>query len=326
MRAYIIRITAPELAPDAGSVRALYTSFNPDGSTNGAALKVEFDIPEFAYGDPAGNAYLKISGVNFADIVAANNLNDADITVYAGMAKGLPLANPAQAGVIFKGTVFQCFGNWVGNQSSLELICYAKAGTTANPVNIAYRWDKGSPMQDAVTQALKIAYPGAVITGGFDPALVYPETQPFAYQNLSQFGKFVLEASKTIIRAQNYLGAQIVSVPGGFFLFDGTTLPAPKEISFLDLIGQPTWIDAGTMQFRAVLRADLSVGDVVKMPSGSNVINTPNSFTRFRDATAFQGTFMIRNIRHLGDSRQNSAEAWISVIDTYSTKPAPAVS
>lgn len=322
MRAYYIRITAP----DSGALLAFYTSFNPDGSTNGAALQVEFDIPEFAYGDPAGNAYLKISGVNYADIVAANNLNDADISVYAGMAKGLPLANPAQAGIIFRGTVFQCFGNWVGTQSSLELICYAKEGTTAKPVNLAYRWAKGEPMQASVTQALKIAYPGSVVTGGFDSALVYPEDQPFAYQTLAQLGKFVLDTSKIIIPAANYLGAQIVSTPGGFFLFDGTIAPKPKQISFLDLIGQPTWIDAGTMQFHVVMRADLSVGDVVAMPVGSNVVNTANSYARYRDTTAFQGSFTIKSIRHLGNSRQNSAEAWITVIDTYSNKPAPAVS
>ena len=321
MRAYFIRITKPGTS----DVLVQYTSFKPDGSTNGAALKVEFDIPAFAYGDPAGNAYLKISGVNYSDIVAANNLNDADITVYGGMAKGLPLANPSQAGVLFKGSVFQCFGNWQGNQTSLELICYAKKGTTADPVNLAYLWKKGSTLQDAVTQALKIAYPGSAVTGGYDSALVYPEDQPFAYQTLNQFAKFVVDTSKTIITTPNYIGAQIVQKPGGFFLFDGTIAPAGKPISFLDLIGQPTWIDAGTMQFRTVLRADLNVGDIVVMPKGSNVINTANSFTRYRDTTAFQGSFTIKNIRHLGDSRQNSAEAWITVVDTYSNKPAPAV-
>lgn len=320
MRAYYINITKPGTK----EVLAFYTSFNPDGSTNGAALKVEFDIPAYAYGEPAGNAYFKISGVNYADIVAANNLNDADITVYGGMAKGLPLANPAQAGILFKGSIFQCFGNWVGNQSSLEMICYAKKGTISDPVNLAYLWAKGSPLQDAVTQALRIAYPGSVVTGGYDPALVYPEDQPFAYQTLPQFAKFVEDASRAIITTPGYRGAQITPTPGGFFLFDGTTVPKGKQISFLDLIGQPTWIDAGTMQFQATLRADLNVGDVVIMPKGSNVVNTAASFTRYRNATAFDGSFQIKSIRHLGDSRQSSAQAWVTVVDTYTDRPAKA--
>lgn len=313
MRAYFIRITSP----DGGEVLALYSSFNPDGSTNGAALRVEWDIPVYAYGDPAGNAYLKISNVNYADIVAANNLNDADITIYGGMAKGLPLANPAQAGVLLKGTVFQCFGNWQGTQTSLELMVTAKGGTIAKPVNLAYTWRKGAPLQDAVTQALKIAFPGAVITGSFASTLVYTEDQPFAYQTLTQFSKWVLDTSRAINADPSYIGAQVVQTPNGFNLYDGTTKPKAKAISFLDLIGQPTWLDAGTMQFKTVMRADLNVGDRVKMPAGTNVINTVNSFTRFRNATAFQGEFQIRNIRHVGDSRQASADSWCTIIDTY---------
>lgn len=322
MRAYFVRITKP----GTDQVLALYTSFNPDGSTNGAALQFEFDIPAYSYGDPAGNVYLKLSGVNYTDIRQSNNLNDADIMVYGGMAKGLPLANPAQAGVLFRGTVFQAWGNWQGNQTSLEMICYARAGTTDKPVNLAYHWTKGQPMQSAVAQALQIAYPGATVSGAYSSDLVYPEDQPFAYQTLAQFASYLLQTSKAIIPAASYIGAQITQNPQGFLLFDGTKPPGAKEISFLDLIGQPTWIDAGTMQFRTVLRADLKVGDVVTMPKGANVINTGASFSRFRDQTAFQGSFMIKAIRHLGNSRQNSAEAWISVIDTYSTTPASTTS
>lgn len=317
MRAYFIRITSP----DSGNVLAEYTSFNPDGSTNGAALRVEWDIPVYAYGDPAGNAYVKISGVNYADIVASNNLNDADITIYGGMASGLPLANPAQAGVLLKGTVFQCFGNWQGTQSSLELMVTAKAGTVAKPVNLAYTWRKGSPLQTAVTEALKIAFPGSTITGSFSPSLVYTEDQPFAYQTLPQFSRWVTDTSRAINPKASYIGAQIASTPAGFHLYDGTATPKAKEISFLDLIGQPTWLDAGTMQFKTVMRADLNVGDKIKMPAGTNVINTVNSFTRYRNATAFQGEFQIRNIRHLADSRQASADAWCTVIDTYTATP-----
>lgn len=317
MRAYFIRITNP----DSGAVLADYTSFKPDGSTNGAALRVEWDIPVYAYGDPAGNAYVKINGVNYADIVAANNLNDADITIYGGMSKGLPLANPSQAGVLLKGTVFQCFGNWQGTNSALELMVTAKAGTVAKPVNLAYTWRKGSPLQDAVTQVLKIAFPGAAITGGFSPSLVYTEDQPFAYQTLPQLARFVLDVSHAINPDPTYIGAQIVQTPGGFNLYDGTVKPKAKAISFLDLIGQPTWLDAGTMQFKTVMRADLNVGDRITMPQGTNVINTVNSFTRYRNASAFQGEFQIRNIRHLADSRQASADAWCTVIDTYTAGP-----
>lgn len=315
MRAYFIRITEP----GTDNVLALYSAFKPDGSINGAALQVEFDIPAYAYGDPAGNAYLKISGVNFSDIQQANDLNDADIVIYGGMAKGLPLANPAQAGVLLKGSVFQCFGNWQGTQSALELMVTAKAGTDAKPVNLTYVWRKGTTLQAAVTQALQIAFPGAVVTGSWSSSLVYTEDQPFSYKTLPQLARWVSDTSHVINPDPTYLGAQIVATANGFLLFDGTTPPKAKAISFLDLIGQPTWIDAGTMQFKTVLRADLNVGDIITMPQGTNVINTVNSFTRFRNKTAFQGQFQIRSIRHLGNSRSTSADSWCSLIDTYAS-------
>jgi hypothetical protein len=192
-------------------------------------------------------------------------------------------------------------------------------GTDAKPVNLTYVWRKGTTLQAAVTQALQIAFPGAVVTGSWSSSLVYTEDQPFSYKTLPQFARWVSDTSHAINPDPTYLGAQIVATANGFRLFDGTSPPKSKEISFLDLIGQPTWIDAGTMQFKTVLRADLNVGDLITMPQGTNVINTVNSFTRFRNETAFQGQFQIRSIRHLGNSRSTSADSWCSLIDTYAS-------
>jgi hypothetical protein len=232
-----------------------------------------------------------------------------------GMSKGLPLADPSQAGLLLSGTVQQCLGNFQGTETSLELIVSPKAGTVERPSNLAYNWTKGSTLQAMVTKVLGIAYPGSKITGAFSDSLVYTEDAPFFYQTLQQFAAFVLDTSKAIITDANYQGAQIVATAGGFHLFDGVSLPAAKNISFLSLIGQPTWLDFGTMQFKCCLRADLAVGDVVKLPQGTNAINTPGSFTQYRDTLAFQGAFQIVRIRHLGDSRQPDANSWCTIVD-----------
>lgn len=307
MRAYYIRITNK----DTGKVLKFYTSFKPDGSTNGAALRVEFDIPVYSYDAPGGLARVKIYGVDFPDIQAQSDLNGANIEVYGGMAKGLPLANPAQAGILVKGSVFQCFGNWVGRETSLELFIVAKAPS----VNLAYKWPKGGSLEAAVRQVLNIAYPGSNVTGGFDPSLVYTEEQPFAYQNLAQLSKFVFDTSRTINTSPNYLGAKIVQTPKGFLLYDGTNQPVAKQISYLDMVGNATWLENQVMQVMCVMRADLTPGDIIKMPQGSNQINQQSSFSQYRNKAAFQGNFLLRNLRHLGDSRQLSAESWVTVID-----------
>src|SRR6202012_4869403 len=144
-----------------------------------------------------------------------------DVVVYGGMAKGLPLANPAQAGILIKGTVFQCFGNWLGRETSLEMFIVAKAPTA----NLAYKWPKGGSLEAAVRQVLNIAFPQSSVTGGFDPSLVYTEEQPFAYTNLAQFGKWVFDTSKTINTSAGYMGAKIAQTPKGFNLYDGTNQP-----------------------------------------------------------------------------------------------------
>lgn len=307
MRAYFIRITHPTT----GAVLKFYTSFKPDGSTNGAALRVELDIPVYSYETPGGLAKVKVYGVDFPDIQAQSDLNGADIEIYGGMAKGLPLANPAQAGILIKGTVFQCFGNWLGRETSLELFIVAKAPQA----NLAYKWPKGGSLEAAVRQVLNIAYPAASVTGGYDPSLVYTEEQPFAYQNLAQLAKFVFDTSKTINTSPNYIGAKIVSTAKGFLLYDGTMRPIAKQISYLDLVGNATWLENQVMQFMAVMRADLTPGDIIKMPQGANQINQQSSFSQFRNKTAFQGLFFLRSLRHLGDSRQLSAESWVTVVD-----------
>lgn len=309
MRAYFIRITRP----GTDEVLKEYTSFNTDGSTNGAALRVELDVPIYTYGEPAGQAHIKISGVDYGDIQSSSDLNDADITVYGGMAAGLPLANPQQAGILVKGSVWQAYGNWLGHDVSLELFIVARKPDS----NLSFTWSQGTSLESAVRQVLKIAYPSATVTGGYDASLVYTEDQPFAYSNLQQFARFVLDTSKTIITSADYRGAQIVQTATGFALFDGTSQPKAKPISYLDLVGNATWLEPGLMQFMCPMRADLIPGDVVTMPVGSNQVQTASGLARARQQTAFQGDFQISRIRHLGDSRQLSAESWVTVVDCY---------
>ena len=82
------------------------------------------------------------------------------------------------------------------------------------------------------------------------------------------------------------------------------------------MIGQVTWIDYQTVQLNCVMRADLHVGDYIKMPPGQ-VTTTAQSYSQFRQGSVFQGTFQISRIRHVGNFRQPMGEAWITTIDAY---------
>lgn len=96
----------------------------------------------------------------------------------------------------------------------------------------------------------------------------------------------------------------------------------PVQINFNDLIGQPTWISFGVVSVICVMRADLQTGDHILMPEKARPMIQASSYSQFRDDSAFNGEFVVQSVRLLGNSRQPTAEAWITVIEAY---PAEAV-
>src|ERR1700722_18339267 len=119
MRYYRIEI-------DGGNL--VFTSFDGTNSLPGALL-VDLDIPVAALGNPTeAGAFVKIWGIPLATIGQAKNLNGKSIKVFGGFQKGLPLANPSQSGLLVQGYIWQCFGNWIGVDMSLDL--YVVAGPT----------------------------------------------------------------------------------------------------------------------------------------------------------------------------------------------------
>ena len=315
MRFYSIEIRETEGAV----VKLRYSSQNLDGTNNPACLRVNFDIPFSNASSPAGLAYIRIYGVPFDQLAQASNLNNNVIIIYGGMSAGLPLANPQQQGIILKGKIWSAFGNWQGNEVVLELIVTVADVDSTTVQNYSITWEKGQQLTDAVKQTLQIAYNAKPINivGSFDPRLIATSTQIGTYQNLTQLGVIVKDASKAIINDINYNGANITQTNNGFVIYDNSTAYKPKKLSFTDFIGNATYTDYNMINFKLVLRGDLVVGDVITMPPKSNIANSRNSYTQFRDNLSFQNNFRISQLRHLADSRTNSSESWCTVVDAY---------
>src|SRR5262245_52455639 len=107
MRYYSIVITdsGGNLIQTASSVPgsgATYTSYAGGRSIPGA-LQVELDVPVTAYAAPIGAAFVRVWGITVAEISEATQLNPRyagdgtatyfNVKVFAGMQRGLPLAN-----------------------------------------------------------------------------------------------------------------------------------------------------------------------------------------------------------------------------------------
>ena len=325
MRFYEIIITPLNGAP------IIFSTLGSAGTPNGSALRVDFDIYQQQFNQAGLNSFIRIYGISYKQISQLSNLNPklplndaanfATIQIKAGMSKGLPLAKPAQQGLLVKGLVGQAFANWQGTEISLDLVIIPNIGTPSDPVNIPFAWKKGDTLESAVKASLAIAYPQSEISGSYSSDLVYSEDQAGFYYDIEELATYVYRTSKSIKTDPNYVGAQITINADGILLNDGTsTSGSTVQIDYTDLIGNLTWLNVGTIQAKLVMRGDLKINQKVKFPKGSPVTNLVNSFSQYRNNPSFNGEFIINQIRHVGSSRQATADNWATIINCIEPK------
>jgi hypothetical protein len=314
-------------------VSGVYTSLNSDGSTNPNALNIELDLPLYNFAAPLNYAKVKIWGISLSSgrlvqkvqaqagqvpgsISEATDLNGADILVSAGMAEGLPLANPKQYGPVLQGKIFQAFGNWVDTDMTVDMFVTTdgQAIQTA-PTNLVVHWKKNHPMSEALETALRTAYPQlAAPKINISSSLVWSEDFVGHYQTIEQLAQHINQVSLSIITS-DYNGVDITLVGNGMVVYDGTVKTRPIQLIFTDMIGQPTWISANQVQVSLVMRSDITVGDFIKFPPFAPTTATEAEFRQqAKDRSLFQGVFMVNEMRHVGNFRQPSANSWITVI------------
>lgn len=313
MRYYSIQISNSD-----GSSFRTYTSF-ANGKNIPGALNVYLDIPVVPFHQPMGASLIRIWGISLQEIGQASDLNNKLVKVFGGFQKGLPLANPAQAGLLVQGMIFQAFGNWVGKEQTLDLILQPATGTIEAPKNIVLNWKKGSTLASTLAPTLSTAFPGFKQDIQISSKLVLPNDEPGFYQTLTQFAQYINGVSKNIIKDDTYQGVSILLKEDTVTVYDGTTQTTPRQIQFQDLIGQPTWIESPLIQFKTAMRADLDIGDFVLMPKNAIATTTEASQSQYRSKSAFQGTFQLNQVRHVGDFRQGDAASWVTVFNAFPT-------
>ena len=327
MRYYSIVITNPQtgkmIVPpvfQGANTGASYTSF-VNGKTMPGALNVELDIPVAPFAAPMGMAYVRVWGVTLYEISQSYKLDGMAIKVFAGMQKGLPLANPKQAGLIVQGYIFQAFGNWVGKEMTLDIVISPtptqqtpSASSITLPPNLTLNWKKGTQLSDAISQALSTAYPSLKSNVKINQNLAAPEDVVSYYSDLMSFAQFVKSRSAEIVGG-TYPGVDIQLSQTTFNVYDGTTQTTPKQLEYQDLVGQPTWIEPATVQAKLIMRADLQVGGFIKFPK-SPVVSSAQSVSPFvNERLTFQGSFLVQRIRHVGNFRQADGASWVTVVD-----------
>jgi hypothetical protein len=315
MRYYDIQITDPS----SGKVLKSYTSY-VNGATDPGALNVEMDIQVAPFDTPVGGSFVRVWGIPLTDIGQAADLNFKNIAVSGGMQKGLPLANPAQSGLLISGGIQQAFGNWRDVDMTLDLILttgFAPAGAAA--VNLTQNWKAGTPLSSAIKTTLATAFPSYTSDIVISSNLVLAHDEPGFYANLAQYAGYVREVSRSIVGG-TYSGVRISVQKNKFIVRDGTTKTAPLQIAFNDLIGQVTWKSPNIVNFTCVMRADIHVDDYVKLPPGQ-ITTTAQSLSQYRQGSVFTGVFQVNNVRHVGNFRAENGDYWVSVFDASLQSP-----
>ena len=314
MRFYDIQILRTD-----GSLMHRWTSF-PNGKNDLNALDVEFDISLTSGTISDGTALVRIYNPGLKVLSAAQNFLNLNARVYGGMQKGLPLANPAQAGLLTAGAIRRSLGTWMGTEQTLDLYIGGRVGDVYGPRNLVFNWKAGTPLFDAVKATLTTAFSGFKVTvsGSLQAGLVLSHDETGFYPSFEGFAVHVKQLTAAI-GGGDYPGVDVYPQTNSFVLHDGTTKTAPKVLAFQDLIGQPTWMGPQEVSVVTVLRGDILPPQYIQIPTATVYGSDPAYFPANSAASIspggkpnFTGTFLVTRQRHLGRFRQADGGSWIT--------------
>lgn len=343
--------------PSGGSRKASFSS-RAGAAPNPSALDVTLNIPAYFLSAPRGFSIVRLFGVSLADIAAITHLVNHDIEVYAGMLDGyLPLSKNYKPELLTRGVIWQTSGAWEPRSTTLDL--YIAVPTTRNPnlgdetakVNITFDWKIGTTLESALKDLLSKTYgksasnpKGADIKINISDQLVARTNMPGGpYKSFNDFctqlKNFTQSGFTSIKRLDGapYQGVTMHIRDNTIYADDGTkpgtgstkyTRDSPLQIKFTDLIGQPTWKTAFSLNFKTIMRGDITLNDYVVLPKGLNspyvltqsgqqqAANTPQGLSLpSKHDLAFSGLFQVTEILHTGQFRQASGNSWVSSFD-----------
>lgn len=315
MRYYDIQLTQ---TGNAKPVRQ-WTS-HPSGIFDPNALDIEFDCQVANFAASPQIFTVTIHGVSLQDLSQAQQFTGMQFSMKGGMQAGLPLANPAQAKLLVAGQVFQSYGSWEGVDMRLDLVIAPSSYTIDAPGNLVLNWQAGQPLSQALRQALSVAYPNVPATFNISDQIVQDFNEVHFCPTLQELCQCIQGITQGYFLGPTYSGVNLTYQNGQFTVWDSTHNPQPIQLEFTDFVGQPTWIEVNTMICKLVLRADIQLGATIKMPQGLQ--NKPGMVTTTQQSypsnnnyqTAFQGTFSVSEIRHIGSYRSPDGSSWVTVV------------
>ena len=283
---------------------------HPAGKYDAGAQNISFDMLVMPASAAVGGSTLTIEGISLDDLKHGVDFTGLDFVLSAGFKKGLPLANPKHFGVIAAGNIFQSFANWEGTDMSLTFVIFPGGLNTT----LVLHWPANTELSVAIQNMLNIAYPGVPVNINIGSFLQgHDEIHADSLDSMAQFISALIlnQGSEVLITLQN----------GVFNVSDSTYVPNVVGIYFEDLIGQPTWIEPQIMQVKLTMRADISVGSIIFMPTGMQsqpgLVSTLAAAIpgRINYVPTFPGKFSVIGIRHIGNFRSSDGSQWATLVN-----------
>jgi hypothetical protein len=300
-----------------GAIIERFRSHDDLSSWKEGALQIELSAAVSLNADAQEGTLLKIFGVPRKYLQQQYNLNECRIEVFAGMGKGFPLAKPQQRGMLLKGTILET--SPILEQGNVILTLYITANvinTRKNPTDIFFKIRKGEQFDNAIKNALS-----GNITVNISSRLVADYNIDKYFKTFEDFISYLKAVSKHTIKDSNYNGIDATHRGGGIIITDFSSASGKTiKIDYSDLIGQPTFRSIGEIDARVVLRADIGIGDLVEFPDRMNVQFGQGFQLNARQQTTFKGTWQVTELHHIGSSRGDAGDSWVTVIKAITYK------
>jgi hypothetical protein len=137
------------------------------------------------------------------------------------------------------------------------------------------------------------------------------------YQSLEQYSGYINKLSQSILGTMDgkYPGIHMTSHSNTIDVWDGSQPVGNGDISYLELIGQPTWLNVNTISVKVVLRGGLYCGWYFTLPQtlvGFNGADAmlPMGAPDQRTHITLPGVYQITKVMHIGDFRNPDGASW----------------
>ena len=224
---------------------------------------------------------------------------------------------------------------------------FTGGGWMQTPLNLIHNMMPGLPLDSVLKQTLSAAFPNAQIVSLVRAGLSLTYQDSGFYQTLAQYSGYINALSKSIVTGgngsigalagavggavgggvgqaitnvgsvanqltggnqNNYPGITIYAVKDKLILHDGTKAMGTVALDFVDLIGQPTWVKPGKINFMTPMRSDIYPTIDVTLPNDTLQYVNPDPQNTYNGqdqsgylarslATTFQGAVHVTEVQ-----------------------------